>query len=94
MTFPIIRQEILGSQRRISKLKIQGASLESIYRSLDDDGSYISRKYLTHLDESEPIQMVTLSRAKAYMRWFRFQIDLDYSKPPAGKEPSKEQQAR
>ena len=94
LTFPIIRQEILGSQRRVAKLKARGATPESIYRSLDDDDAYVSRKYLTHLDESEPIQMVTLSRARAYMRWFRFQIDMEFSKPPAGKEPNKDQQAR
>lgn len=70
------------------------ATLESIHRALDEDDSYINKKYLVRLDESEPFQMVTLSHAKAYMRWFRFQIDLDYSKPPAGQEPNIEQQAR
>lgn len=94
MTFPIIRQEVLSTQRRVLKLKAQGSSPDLIYRALDDDEEYINKKFLHHLDETDPMQLVTLSRARAHMRWARFQVDLSYAKQMASKETIMKQQPR
>lgn len=94
MTFPIIRQEILSIQRRVLKLKMQDSSSDLIYRALDDDEAYLNRKFLVHLDEADPMQLVTLSRARAYMRWTRFQVDLGFVKQAPSKNDNMGQQAR
>lgn len=65
----VARGVIFGVTRRLIQLQKQGASQEELVRAAGEARSYIKRKFLDPLDETQPLQAVLASLCRTGMMY-------------------------
>lgn len=91
MTFVILRDEILNTMRKWARMKAAGESPEGLSLVLDETEQFLTKKFLSNIDENQPIQLVTDARFRAHYGYVRLFIQFNAAR--SSRQSNIEQQA-
>jgi hypothetical protein len=76
LTHTILWFEVVKLSRRLGRMSLAMASTEEMYRLLDETEAYLTNRFIGCIDESNHMQVITVSRFRAELAHQRLSVGL------------------